>query len=65
MRKPRLTKLVLEGISEALCRMEADDLSDLPKDDWAAMTAADEWLAAMYQWRREKAEQRKAKKGTH
>lgn len=51
--KPRLTKRVLDGICEALNRMEADDISDLSREQQKDLDAANRWLQGMNQWRSE------------
>lgn len=43
-RMPKITRRILEGLSAALSRMRADDLTDLPDDEWEDMNAADIWL---------------------
>lgn len=50
-RKPRLTERVLDGLNDALSRMEADDLTDQPDDEAKSFHAAQEWLARMYEYR--------------
>jgi len=54
MNKPRLTERVLKGLTDAICRMEADDIFDLPDDEQKAFDAATKWVQQMYQWRAEK-----------
>ncbi len=63
MRRPPLTRKVLDGINSALCNAEADPdgfvgLSDEDWDDdarrsWSEVESALAWVGAMYQWRRE------------
>jgi hypothetical protein len=51
MKKPRLTELVMSGLTEALTRMEADDLTDLEPDRDKAFRAANNWLVDMHRYR--------------
>lgn len=58
--KPRLTDRVLDGLTEAITRMEADDLTDLEPDRDAAFQAASRWLDEMYAYRGRKKSARAA-----
>jgi hypothetical protein len=49
-RRPRMTRQVLEGLTQAHGRMEADDLTDLPDNEAAALEAAGKWLNEMWQF---------------
>ena len=60
-RKPRLTERVLEGLTEAYNRMEADDLTDLEGDDLKDFDAAGKWIRGMWAHRNSRERSRQAK----
>jgi len=56
MKRPPLTDKVLDGLNNALCRMEADDLSDETDETLEAVRAASRWLTRTFRYRSERLE---------
>ena len=66
MRRPALTAKVLEGLSlavgeaETVLQADAGNSSEIyDAKDHDELAAADRWVRAMFQWRRERAERAK------
>lgn len=55
-KRPRVTRDILEALTQAYGRMEADDLTDLPDDEAKRFEKAGEWLTAMWQFFPQKAQ---------
>jgi hypothetical protein len=49
-RRPQVTRQILESLTQAHGRMEADDLTDLPEDEADGLIAAGQWINQMWQF---------------